>query len=213
MPTHGEAARAVKIVNFGCGPLPVAGAENIDGSPTVLLARLPLPTAVFRSRKAFVAAVRKYNVRFGIARTISFPNGSLDGFYTSHTLEHLARPECVSLLSRAKRWLKPSGVLRVALPDLRRFATSYAAGEHDADEFVRSLGLAVNGSSWWSIAFGHSYHRWMYDARSLCHLLSQIGYQKIRECAFREGAIPELAQLDLPERKSESFYMEAEECA
>jgi hypothetical protein len=200
----------VRIVNFGCGPNPFPRVLNIDGSLTVLLARIPVSAAAFGSRKSFVTAVRKFNVRFGLGRSVRFPDGSLDGFYTSHTLEHMPRQECVLLLSRVKKWLKPSGVLRVALPDLHQFAAAYLDGRTDSNSFVQNLGLAVDAAKWWSIVFGHAYHRWMYDADSFCRLLSRLGYQRVRECGFRNGKNPEVSRLDLPERKKESFYIEAE---
>jgi hypothetical protein len=200
----------LKIVNFGCGPSPAFGVDNVDGSPTVLLARLPLPAAVFGSRRDFIEAIRKYKVRFGLDGNIKFPGCSLDGFYTSHALEHMPRERCLALLSRIRFWLKPCGVLRVALPDLKQFAHSYASGECDADGFVRKAGLAVDGLPWWSIAFGHAYHRWMYDASSFSRLLCDLEYREVRQYSYREGKITELARLDLPMRKNESFYVEAE---
>jgi len=57
-------------MNFGCGPSPFPGMLNIDGSPTVLLARLPLPAGAFGSRREFVNAVRKHRIRFGLGRSI-----------------------------------------------------------------------------------------------------------------------------------------------
>jgi len=59
-----------KIVNFGCGPSPAVGILKIDGSPAVLLARLPLPVVAFGSRKDFVAAVRQHGVRYGLGRLL-----------------------------------------------------------------------------------------------------------------------------------------------
>jgi hypothetical protein len=200
----------LKIVNFGCGPSPAGGVDNVDGSPIVLLAHLPLPAAAFGSRRDFVAAIRAHGIRFGLGASLSFPEHSLDGFYAPHALEHMARTQCVSLLSRVRRWLRPAGVLRVALPDLRRFMAAYATGESDADVFVSRLGLAIDGRRWWSVAFGHSYHRWMYDVASLCRLLAELGYGPVRECAYGEGRVPEVARLDLPERRAESFYVEAQ---
>jgi hypothetical protein len=199
-----------KIVNFGCGPSPSAGVLNIDGSPTVLLARLPLPAVAFGSRKEFIAAVRQHGVRYGLGRTIAFADRSLDGFYTSHTLEHMSRGQCVSLLSKVRCWLKPSGILRVVLPDLRRFNTQYAEGEFDADKFIQSMHLAIDGMPWWKMIFGHAYHRWMYDASTFSKLLSELGYSNVRQCVYGEGKVPGLVRLDLPERRSESFYIEAE---
>jgi hypothetical protein len=187
----------MNIVNFGCGPNPISGVDNIDGSFTVLFARLPLPATFFGSHKTFVDAVRKYQVRFGLGRSISFPDRSLDGFYSSHTLEHMPRRECTFLLSRVRSWLKPSGALRVALPDLSHFADRYNAGSFDADNFIEALNLAVDGLPWWRIAFGHTYHRWMYDVSSLGKLLSGLGYRQVNECSYGEGKRPELCRLDL----------------
>ncbi len=42
---------SLRIINFGCGPSPAPGIRNIDGSPTVLPAHLPLPTT-FGSRSS-----------------------------------------------------------------------------------------------------------------------------------------------------------------
>ncbi len=46
------------IVNFGCGADPSPGCVNVDGSLTVLLARLPIPASLFGARARFVAAIR-----------------------------------------------------------------------------------------------------------------------------------------------------------
>ncbi len=205
-----ESGGSIKIVNFGCGPSPALGVYNIDGSLTVLLACLPLPAAIFGSRREFVTVVRKNKIRFGLDRHIKFASCSLDGFYTSHALEHMPRERCEALLARVRSWLKPSGVLRVALPDLKQFASSYTADECDADDFVRQIGLAVDARPWWSIAFGHAQHRWMYDVCSFSRLLCHLGYRDVRQCLYGEGKMPDVALLDLRARRTESFYVEAQ---
>jgi hypothetical protein len=182
---------------------------NIDGSPTVLPAVAPSYRCLWFP-KEFVAAVRQHEVRYGLGRTIAFAYRSLDGFYTSHTLKRVARGQCVCLLSKVRRWLKPSGVLRVSLPDLRRFSALYAEGEFDADKFIQSLHLAIDELPWWKMILGHACHRWMSDALSFSKLLSQLGYINVRQRAYGEGKVPAVTQLDLPERRSESFYIEAE---
>jgi len=197
------------IVNFGCGPTPAAECLNIDGSLTVLLAKLPVPPYVFGRRAEFVRAVRLHRVKYATARRLRFPEASLDAFYSSHTLEHLPRGECVSLLVRAYAWLRPGGVLRIVLPDLSHAALAYVSGAIDADTFVRRLRLSVEGQPWWSVVFGHAHHRWMYDTKSLARILEGIGYQEIKACEFRESRLNELAALDMPERREESLYVEA----
>ena len=140
------------IVNFGCGANPAPSTSssiNIDGSLTILLARLPLPAAAFGSRADFVRVIRSSQIRYGTARHLKLPEGSLEGFYASHVLEHLSTRECEDLLRRVRTWLKPSGVLRIVLPDLMRFARSYVAGATEAPKFVANTGLSADGRHRW----------------------------------------------------------------
>jgi len=200
------------IVNFGCGSNLAPsdeGYSNIDGSLTILLARLPLPAATFGSRTDFVRVIRANRIRYGTARRLKFPKESLDGFYASHVLEHLSRRDCKDLLLRVRRWLKPSGALRVVLPDLKRAAKSYVEGATDASQFVGSTLLAEDGLHWWETLFGHSQHRWMYDAASFSRVLSELGFRDIRESSFGQGRLRLLNRLDIPSRQAESFYIEA----
>ncbi len=197
------------IVNFGCGANPGPGCVNVDGSLTVLLARLPVPARLFGSRARFVAAVRTQHIKFATARRLRFRNESLDAFYTSHTLEHLVRRECEDLLGRVRGWLKPRGVLRVALPDLKPLACAYVSGQWDADTFVERTNLAREESQYGPLVLGHIHHRWMYDCASFASLLERLGYREIRQASFGRSALPELATLDVEGRRDESFYVEA----
>jgi hypothetical protein len=200
------------IVNFGCGANPAPASSdciNIDGSLTVLLARLPLPASAFASRADFVRLLRANRVRYATARRLRLPQSSLEGFYASHVLEHLSRRDCEDLLRRVHGWLKPAGVLRVVLPDLKRAARSYVEGKADASDFVEGIHLAQDGLPWWQSALGHAQHRWMYDAASFSRLLATFGYGEIQECEMHQGRLPALRSLDIPSRQAESFYVEA----
>jgi hypothetical protein len=200
------------IVNFGCGSNPApssSGYMNVDGSLTVLMARLPLPAFAFGSRADFVRSLRANRIRYGTAHRLTLPENSLDGFYASHVLEHLSKHDCEDLLLRVRRWLKPSGILRVVLPDLKHLAESYIEGTTDASRFVASTCLTDDGLRWWEILFGHVRHRWMYDTTSFTRLLEKLGYREIKECEINQGRLPALNCLDIPSRQAESFYIEA----
>jgi SAM-dependent methyltransferase len=197
------------IVNFGCGDAPSRDCLNIDGSMTVLLARLPIPAKLFGYRAPFVAAIRDYKIRLGTARRLRFADASIDAFYSSHTLEHLPRNECEELLRKVHRWLKPNGVLRVVLPDLRSLASSYISGALDADTFMAYTHLATKGSQWLGIDIGHSRHCWMYDCDSFMGLVGRLGYRDIQRSHFGSSSLPQLASLDLKVRENASFYVEA----
>jgi len=199
------------IVNFGCGANTgprESGYINIDGSLTLQLAKLPVPATVFGGRADFVRAIRANRIRYGTAGRLKFAPGSIDGFYASHVLEHLPRRQCENLLARVLVWLKPSGAIRIVLPDLKRYAALYVTGKTDASQFVASTHLAEEDLSWWGGIFGHSQHRWMYDAKSFTQVLARIGFQDVREHSFGEGRLPALSHLDIPSRQADSFYVE-----
>ncbi len=198
------------IVNFGSGPSAPKGFTNIDGSPTVLFARLPLPARAFGSRAEQVRGFRNGQVKYGTARRIQYGERSLDGFYASHVLEHMGKADCMNLLARVRFWLKPTGILRIVLPDLRKLGNRYTEGHINADQFIENSGLVFDCLGFWRILFGHAGHRWMYDAESMTALLKSLGYRNIRRCECGETALEELAALDrCVNRAEESFYVEA----
>jgi hypothetical protein len=197
------------ILNLGCGSAGMPGCINIDRNPLVLLARIPIPSRFFGRRREFIEAIRLQNVRFGFARTVRMPNASLDGFYASRLLEHLALDQCKWLMERALDWLKPNGVLRVVLLDMRRLAKQYIAHQITADRFIQRTGMPSDSRCWWSIIFGRGLMRWLYDSDSFRTMLLALGYRDLRVCTYRNGRLPALAKLDVPRWAEESVYVEA----
>lgn len=50
----------------------------------------------------------------------------------------------------------------------------------------------------------------MYDAKSFSELLRDLDYQNVRLVDFGESRMPILGCLDIPSRRKDSFYVEAE---
>ena len=198
----------MQIVNFGCGPFADPGCINIDGSLTALIARIPLPAGLFAGKKRYIEGFRRGQVVYCRGSKLNFPANSLDGFYCSHVLEHIERSEVIQMLPRIKRWLKPGAWIRIVLPDLRKLAESYVRRDANADEFVKLTHLSTGGMSTTQWKFGHSYHRWMYDADSFSEILSAAGFTEVTQREFGKSADPHLAELDLPERAEGSLYLE-----
>jgi len=131
-------------------------------------------------------------------------------------LEHLDRQEAKQFLAEARRVLRSGGFLRIAVPDLRLLAESYLASG-DADAFIGATLLAVPKARGLlqrikSAIVGARHHNWMYDAASLCMLLSENGFGE--PIALRAGVtrIPNPGELNLYERHEESLYVEAIRC-
>lgn len=92
----------MKLLNLGCGARHHPDWVNVDftdHSPGVLAHDLNTP--------------------------LPFPDAFFDTVYHSHVLEHLPRASASNFLAECYRVLKPSGVIRVAVPDLECLARNY----------------------------------------------------------------------------------------
>lgn len=100
------------MVNIGCGSVWHPDWVNLDMRPVS-------------------AEIQAWDADDGLP----FKDGSVDGCYASHLLEHLSREGARRLLMECLRVLRPGGVLRLAVPDLEAIAR----------EYLRVLGQAQGG--------------------------------------------------------------------
>ncbi len=204
-------------VNLGCGSTPTPGWLNFDNSFTVRVAANPLlrPIAralLLRANREFVELAARGDIRFGRASRIPLADGSVEVLYSSHMLEHLDPDDGRKFLAEARRVLRPGGVLRIVVPDLRKLAEAYIE-RGDADAFVAQTYMAVDRprglkASLRRLLFGFRDHRWMYDGPSLAKLLRENGFQNVVVLRAGETGIEGSGPLDLREREDESVYAE-----
>lgn len=106
-----------RLLNVGCGRCFHPAWTNID-----LVACSP--------------EVRQYDLRRGLP----YDDDTFDGVYHSHVLEHLTPEAAPFMLGECRRVLKPSGVMRVVVPDLEGIARAYLASieavERDENEMT-----------------------------------------------------------------------------
>jgi SAM-dependent methyltransferase len=204
-------------LNVGCGTTAPEGWVNIDRSPGLALARHPrlhsaaVCVGVLRGPQAEVRWPR--NVRWiDVTKGLPFADGSVGVVYSSHILEHFTRADAVRFLVECRRVSRRDGLLRLALPDLRRMAERYLASTDPeaADAFVEATGLGWDarpkGAGWLVEAVSGARHRCMYDALSVQHLCRDAGFEDVRERGYREGRCPDLAVI---EHREDSFFVEA----
>ena len=138
-------------------------------------------------------------------------DSTADFIWSCHMLEHLDYPADVNkCLARFHGWLKPGGVLRLAVPDLRKVAEMYVNRDPDLFELFGDMdpGYAVKGSAAERFMFfcrGWE-HTILFDFNLLAHLLGQAGFGDIRQCKpgeSRTGHWPH-DRMEL-----ESLYVEA----
>ena len=208
-------------LNIGCGRSPTPDWINYDNSPSVWLARWPILTSlaarlglIDRHGVAFVAFCRSHRIRHvDAARRIPQGAGTVDAIYASHMLEHLDRAEARSFLAECRRVLKPCGVLRLAVPDLRTAAYQYLQ-MGDAEGFMRRLQFDLDKprgpvARLRRMLSGRRGQHRMYDRESLVALVESAGFVDVEPVAEGRTRIADPGGLDLTEREADSLCLEA----
>jgi predicted SAM-dependent methyltransferase len=105
-------------------------------------------------------------------------------------------------------WLKPGGVLRIALPDLdkgieayhRRDSTYFKVPDEDAE----SVGAKFVTQMVW-----YGYSRSLFTHEFIEEQLLKAGFTSVQHCTFKQTASkhPEIVRLD--NREQESLFVEA----
>lgn len=201
---RGEVLEPDTLLNVGCGRNAPPTWRNIDASPTVLLASIPVLGRM-------VPRPFPVNVRYGnIVRGLHMRPSSCQAVFCCHTLEHLTYQGCLKALHNIFDLLLPNGILRVIVPDLRKLATVYL--QHTADDAASrlmrwsGLGEEVSPSPLRRL-FGNSRHRWMWDQKSLTEVLRNSGFHEIRSCAYGDNPIFEA--VENKDRYQDSVALEA----
>lgn len=218
-------------VNLGSGYIGLDDWVNIDNSMLARFSKWHLIHLLVRLRIiphkpwGYVKWPRKILVR-DLRRPFPFRDSSVDFVYTSHTLEHFKRYECLSILKETHRVMKEGGTIRVVVPDVELIANKYLQRdkkfflegmEHKPDRLLADMFLDIffmdqnyskRGLKGNILTRFTSLHRWMYDFDSMSAILSEAGFSKISRQRYREGRVPDLEKLDLLPQYS--MYVEAE---
>jgi cyclopropane fatty-acyl-phospholipid synthase-like methyltransferase len=145
--------------------------------------------------------------------------------YASHLFEHLAKHDAAVFLKEARRVLRPGGVIRLVVPDLRRLAEAYvealAGGDDRASErFLYALNMHADQTYGpdrtvlvrlvnWLQGYPHQ-HKYMYDAATLGSVVSSHGFRAVRAATYgRSELIPEIADVEHTAEGIPSVYVEA----
>ncbi len=209
-------------INIGCGQTPTEGWRNFDNSFSLRLSKIPLlPELLLKLRFLvstqfqFIRFARENNIEYADAtKGLPFQDETVDILYSSHMLEHLDRDEADTFLKEAFRVIRPSGIIRIAVPDIRKQVEHYNES-NDSDAFIESTHICVPRPRSFSqrlrlLLVGNRHHQWMYDGNSLSRLLQNHGFVKTEEVPSGRTRISDPGSLDLQERADESVYVEAE---
>jgi len=178
--------RSDVLVNIGCGPFGVEGWINFDlfAAPGVTMrvdCRYPLPLA----------------------------DGAAKGIHVEHYFEHLEPDvERPRFLAECRRCLMPGGILRIIVPDVRKYVEAYLA---DGWAALNALGWEGRGAR--MEALNHvliqaGEHYGGFDAEYLQQTLERAGFGDVRQVQWRPGAFPG-GPIDREEHRRSSLYVEA----
>jgi predicted SAM-dependent methyltransferase len=208
-------------INIGCGQTPTVGWRNYDNSASLRLSKTPfLPMVLHKlgflnhAQYQFIKFACQNGIEYGDAtKGLSIPDGSCEVLYSSHMVEHLDRNEASRFLEEAFRVLQPGGVIRIAVPDIRKQVEQYIESG-DADAFVESTHLCAARPGNLALRLrlllvGARHHQWMYDGNSLTRLLLKHGFVEAEMVPPGQTMIHDHHPLNLHERVSESVYVEA----
>ncbi len=202
-------ANTANKLNIGCGLTVAPGWLNLDGSLNAWLAGKPswLQSFGYRisgARKFYFEATYRQTLRdnrfiyHNIDYGLPFREKTLDFVFSSHFLEHLDKELAHRFLGECFRVLKPSGVVRIAVPDLEYAWELYRRGEKE---------LMLHDFFFTGTETGFSQHRYAYDFELLSKALSQVGFRTVERKSYQEGATPDLELLD--NRADYTLFVEA----
>lgn len=179
-----------EYVQYGCGFTAPDGWLNFDASPTLRFERIPVFGRMYtRNKQRFPA-----NVLYGdIVKGLPVKRGSCQGVYCSHILEHLSLEDFKVALKNTFEILKPGGIFRCVVPDLKIAAEDYLKASQDDNNasiaFIENILLGVKKKErglfgMLKSSIGNSHHLWMWDYKSLAEQLETVGFKDIRTCQY-----------------------------
>ena len=198
-------------VNLGSGINAVDGWINIDNTWNIHLSRHTILKKILHSLHIISTETYKTTwpssiIKHDIRKSLPFEPSSIDYVYSSHFLEHVTKQDAQTILENIHKILKPSGLLRITVPDMYYLAKRYTSHEISVNTFLNET-MLVKGkpATIFESLFSHS-HKWMYDEVSLIQLLLYAKFNTIKIHSFRKGNCPDLNKL---ENHKNGIYIEA----
>lgn len=191
-------------LQLGCFHQGMDGWVNTDITPNLFIARVPFAASLLHrlhimndQHYAWHQEGRFKGVSYlNASKRFPFKNGTFDGVYCCHMIEHLTPAHAGHLFKEVLRVLKPGGIFRVVVPDLDRTVSLYDPQRPDA--FLDAMYEHVGGIK--------NMHKWMYTEPSLISFFEANGFVDVKRCAYREGQLPDVERID--SRPDGSLFIE-----
>ncbi|WP_354256667.1 methyltransferase domain-containing protein [Bradyrhizobium sp. F1.13.3] len=138
-------------------------------------------------------------VACNISRGLPFDDGSVRYVFMAHVLEHFFYPdEALGVLRDIKRVLRKDGILRIVVPDIRKYIAAYF--RKDQVFFTRKFGqggtalqhLITYAGANSAPAYLSRSHKFGYDFDTLKNALVTAGFSTVVRSRFMSSAVPAL---------------------
>lgn len=170
-------------LNLGCGSLRYEGWVNAD---------------LYNFVQVWRGAEAPPDWMLDATRPWRCPDDHWTGVFSQHMLEHVSYRNAVFVLREIHRTLKPGHWLRLSVPDIDRFA---------GDDYAKAGAFASRPEAI-SYITQHFEHLSVWNNKLMIELLTDLGFQDVRACAFGEGMDPALLR-DQEVKRPESLWVEA----
>lgn len=171
--------KVVKL-HVGCGTVYMDGWINIDNNSD--------------------NNIKNIDINTDLRNGLPFADNSVDFIFNEHFLEHLTWDEGLNVVKEFLRVLKPTGVLRIAMPDLADTVNIYMNKNWKTDykEYFEKYGLThiKTAAENININFRAWGHKHLYDFEELERLLKGAGFTDIRRRFFHESTYEDLRGLE-----------------
>lgn len=222
----------LKKLHLGCGTIAPLDWINIDNSWNAWLAKYPFLRKLIKMTGIIKGNLLdipwpKNILLHDITTGLPFKDNSIDYIYSSHSLEHLYLEQAKKLLKECYRILKPKGIIRIVIPDLKALVTEYTSVnpkivlndgyDTSADRFLSRLHLRSSTPRFSNFIFDlyqtlndTDSHKWMYDVNSLTFYLKKTGFVNIKPKKLFESKINDIKKIEQPGRLGDAVCLEAE---
>ena len=141
-------------------------------------------------------------VQLDLRYPLNCPDNSVDGVYSSHTLEHLPFDDAVHLLKEIYRVLKTSKWLRISVPDLEIVVNFYIGKNKNLpfESGCEAIGYLTQNCG----------HKSVWDETFLTKILVEVGFVNIKKVEYGIEGHDERLIKETPSRKSQSLVIEAQ---
>lgn len=214
-----------KKLNLGCGLQCPQDWINVDCSFGARLAKYPKLKKLLHKvvpKKLGILPNMKWpsNVLcMDITSKLKFKENSIDYIYSSHTLEHMAYNEGKQIINECYRVLKPSGIIRIIVPDLDATIRSYLSNKQNSpidaalnfhkNTFYFEIPPPNNLIDLIKYYFKRkNNHFFLYDEEALRNHLEIEGFKEIERKSYGESLIPDIKSIDEEDRFKGAICLE-----